>query len=79
MDIDTAWKNKTAPDTCRRCGKIRHWSKDCDLHFDVRYMNEDELEMELENRLATKDVAVSEVPSDVEPLVSIEDFVSLSG
>ena len=42
-------------------------------------MNEDELEMELENRLAAKDVAVPEVPSDVEPLVSIEDFVSLSG
>ena len=79
MDIDAAQKNKTAPDTCHRCGKTGHWSKDCDLHFDVRYMNEDKLEMELENRLAAKDVAVSEAPSDVEPLVSVEDFVSRSG
>ena len=78
MDIDAARKNKTAPDTCCRCGKTGHWSKDCDLCFDVRYMNKDELEMELENRLAVKDIAVSEAPSDVEPLVSIEDFVSRS-
>ena len=78
MDIDAARKNKTAPDMCRHCGKIGHWSKDCDLRFDVCYMNEDELEMELENRLAAKDVAVLEAPSDMEPLVSIEDFVSLS-
>jgi len=79
MDIDAARKNETAPDTCRRCRKTGHWSKDCDLRFDVRYMNEDELEMELENRLATKDVAVLEAPSDVELLVSVEDFVSRSG
>jgi hypothetical protein len=78
MDIDAARKNKTPPDTCRRCGKTGHWSKDCDLRFDVRYMNEDELEMELENRLAAKDVAASEAPSDLEPLVSVEDFVPRS-
>ena len=79
IDIDAAQKNKTTPDTCCCCGKTRHWSKDCNLRFDVRYMNKDKLEMELENRLAAKDVAVLEAPSDVEPLVSIEDFVSLSG
>ena len=79
MDIDAVWKNKTAPDTCCCCGKTRHWSKDCNLHFNICYMNEDELEMELENRLAAKDIAVLKVSSDVEPLVSIEDFVSLSG
>ena len=79
MDIDAAQKNKTTPDTCCHCGKTGHWSKDCDLHFNICYMNEDKLEMELENRLAAKDVAVLEVPSDVEPLVSVEDFVSHSG
>ena len=78
-DIDAVWKNKTAPDTCRHCGKTGHWSKDCNLCFDICYMNEDKLEMELENRLAAKDVAVLEPPSDVEPLVSVEDFVSCSG
>src|SRR5438445_5332578 len=79
MDIDAAWKNETTPDTCHHCGKAGHWSKDCDLHFDIHYINKDELEMELENRLAAKDVAALEAPSDMEPLVSIEDFVSLSG
>jgi len=52
MDIDVARKTKATPDTCRCCGKTRHWAKDCDLHFDVRYTDTDELETELENKLA---------------------------
>ena len=44
-----------------------------------KYMDADELEMELENKLATKDVAPVETPDEAEPPVSVEDFVSHSG
>jgi hypothetical protein len=79
MDIDAARKTKAAPDTCRRCGKTGHWAKDCDLRFDVRYMDTDELERELENKFAAKDVAPAEPPVEEEEELSVEDFVSRSG
>jgi len=42
-------------------------------------MDADELEMELKNKLAAKDVASVETLDKVEPLVGVEDFVSRSG
>jgi len=65
MDIDVA----------RKTG---HWAKECDLRFDVRYMDMDEIEGELENKFAAKDVASVETPDEAEPPVSVEDFVSRS-
>ena len=79
MDIDATRKAKATPDTCRRCGRTGHWAKDCDLRFDIRYMDADELETELENKLAAKDVAPMEMSEEAEPPVSVEDFVSCSG
>jgi len=79
MDIDATRKAKATPNTCRCCRKTGHWAKDCNLRFDVRYMDTDELEMELENKLATKDVAPVETSEEAEPPVSVEDFVSRSG
>jgi len=79
MDVDATQKTKATPNTCRRCGKTRHWAKDCDLRFDVRYMDADELETELKNKLAAKDVAPMETLEEAEPPVSVEDFVSCRG
>jgi len=79
MDIDAARKTKATPDTCQCCGKTGHWAKDCDLRFDVRYMDTDELERELENKFAAKDVASAEPPVEGEEELSVEDFVSCSG
>jgi len=79
MDIDATRKAKATPNTCRRCRKTGHWAKDCDLHFDVWYMDADELETELENKLAARDVAPMETLDEAEPPVSVEDFVSHSG
>jgi len=78
MDIDVTWKTKATPNTCQHCRKTGHWAKDCDLHFNVRYMDADQLEMELKNKLATKDIAPMETPYEAEPPVSVEDFVSRS-
>jgi len=41
-------------------------------------MDTDEIERELENKFAAKDIASVEAPDEVEPLVSVEDFVSRS-
>jgi len=81
MDIDAARKAKAISDTCRRCGETGHWAKDCHRRFDVRYMDADELELMLEDKLAAKDAVPAEPPSEhKEPTpVSVEDFVSHSG
>jgi len=42
-------------------------------------MDTDEIERELENKFAAKDKASVETPDEVEPPVSVEDFVSHSG
>jgi len=78
MDIDVARKTKATPDTCRCCRKTGHWAKECNLRFDVRYMDTDKIERELENKFAAKDIASMETPDEVEPPVSVEDFVSCS-
>jgi len=41
-------------------------------------MDADELETELENKLAAKDVAPMEASEEAEPPVSVENFVSRS-
>ncbi len=81
MDIDAARRARPAPDTCRRCGAAGHWAKDCQLRFDVRYMNSDELETHMENKLAAKDIATEEPPSEEDESgpTELKDFVSRSG
>jgi len=79
MDIDATQKAKATPDTCRHCRKTGHWVKDCNFRFNVQYMDADELETELENKLAAKNVASMETLDEAEPPVSVEDFVSRSG
>jgi len=78
IDIDTTQKAKATPGTCRCCRKTGHWAKDCDLRFDVGYMDADELGTELKNKLAAKDVAPTEASEEAEPPVSVEDFISRS-
>jgi hypothetical protein len=79
MDIDAARKAKALPDTCRRCGKTGHWAKECNLCFDVQYMDTNELERMLEDKLAAKDAAPTEqLEPEVEQTGSVEDFVSHS-
>ena len=78
IDIDAAHKTKAISDNCRCCGKTGHWVRDCDLCFDVHYMDADELELPLEDKLAAKDAVPAKTPAEEEP-VSVEDFVSHSG
>ena len=81
MDIDAARKAKAISDSCRRCGAPGHWAKDCPHKFDVQYMDTDELETALEDKLAAKDAAPTEPITEQEESVpdSVADFVSRSG
>ena len=73
MDIDAARKAKALSDACRRCGSTDHWAKNCPLRFDVRYMDSDELQTELEGKLAARDAVPTE--PELESIDSEEDFV----
>ena len=77
MDIDAACKAKAINDNCCCCGKPGHWSRDCELQFDVHHMTTDEMSVLMENQLATLDVAHSE-PKEEVVAAPVEDFVSSS-
>jgi hypothetical protein len=42
MDINCTRTLKPLAQTCYRCGKTSHISKECDLHHDIRHMTLDE-------------------------------------
>ena len=77
MDIDVAHKAKAINDNCCRCSKPGHWSKDCELRFDVCHMTADKMSALMENQLAALDVAHSE-PEEKVVAALVEDFVSSS-
>ena len=81
MDIDVARKVKALPDMCQCCGKTGHWAKDCKCHFDIRYMDDGEIQKQLEDRLAAQDVAEVNAKKDNEVLNSVDpkDFVPCNG
>ena len=66
-------------EACRRCGKVGHWAKECDLRFDVRFMDANKLEEQLEKKHAALDVAPPDTLADADPAVSTGDFVFHSG
>ena len=77
MDIDAAHKAKAINDNCRRCSKPGHWSKDCELRFDVHHMTANEMSALMENQLAALDVVHSE-PEEEFVAAPVKDFVSSS-
>jgi len=77
MDIDAARKAKAINDNCHCCSKPGHWSKDCELQYDVHHMTADEMAELIENQLAALDVARSE-PKEEVVATPVEDFVSSS-
>jgi hypothetical protein len=73
VEADTAKPRSRLGSNCLRCGKPRHWSRDCLDHFDVRLLSMDELQEILEDRNTLLDV-VAEDSGSPEEKPAGEDF-----
>jgi hypothetical protein len=61
-----AQRKATSLILCYHCGKARHKSTDCDLHFNIHTCTVDKLQGFLEDKLAALDVVAEEDDVTVE-------------
>jgi len=69
MDVDANRRKTPIPPTCYRCGNVGHKVPDCPRQYDIRVWSVEDLETELQLRLARRDV----VPPEDCPTTSEED------
>jgi hypothetical protein len=90
MDVDRTRTLRPLAQTCYRCGKTGHISKECDLRHDIRHMTLDEQDEFIQNIMANRDAAMAAAAestthtgSDEGTLVDREiddaDFIRSSG
>jgi hypothetical protein len=90
MDVNHTRTLKPLAQTCYRCGKTGHISKECDLHHNIRYMTLDEQDEFIQNIMANRNAAMAAAAestthtgSDEGTLVDREiddaDFIRSSG
>ena len=72
MDIDANRRRNQLSPTCFRCGKSGHKVPDCPRQYDIRVWSVEDLEAELQLRLAMRDV----VPPEDCPTVSEEEVAT---
>jgi hypothetical protein len=61
MDVDCTRTLKPLAQTCYRCGKTGHISKECDLHHDICHMTLDEEDEFIQNIMANCDAAMAAI------------------
>jgi hypothetical protein len=59
MDVDRTRTLKPLAQTCYRCGKPGHISKECDLRHDIRHMTLDEQDEFIQDIMANRDAAMA--------------------
>ena len=80
MDIDASRRKAPTSPTCYRCGNVGHKVPDCPRQFDIRVWSTEDLEAELQARLARRDIVPPEdCPSIAEEEVVTSDFLQNSG
>jgi hypothetical protein len=90
MDIDHTQILKPLAQTCYRCGKTSHISKECDLCHDVHHMTLDEQDEFIQNIMANHDAAIAAAAEStthtgssegtlVDREVNDKDFIRSSG
>ena len=76
MDIDASRRGTLTILTCYWCGKPGHKIPDCPLWFDIQALTTEELEAEIQARMAQRDVVmVEDCPSIAEEEISLPDFL----
>jgi hypothetical protein len=76
MDIDVNQKWTPISVSCFQCGKPSHKIPDCLFKYDIRALTTDELEAELEARLAKRDIVpMEDCPSIEEEGILGPDFL----
>ena len=76
MDIDASRRRTPTILTCYQCGKLGHKVPDCPLQFDTWALTTEELEAEVQARMAQRDVVtVEDCLSIVEEEISLLDFL----
>jgi hypothetical protein len=61
MDVDRTRTLKPLAQTCYRCGKTSHISKECDLRHDICHMMLDEQDKFIQNIIANRDAAMAAI------------------
>ena len=75
MDIDANRRRNPLSPTCYRCGNTGHKVPDCPRQFDIRVWSTEDLEAELQARLARRDVVpLEDCPSIEEGEIVTPDF-----
>jgi hypothetical protein len=59
MDVDRTQTLKPLAQTCYRCGKTGHISKECDLRHNIRHMTLDEQDECIQDIMANHDAAMA--------------------
>jgi hypothetical protein len=59
MDVDRTRTLRTLAQTCYRCGKTVHISKECDLRHDIHHMMLDEQDKCIQDIMANRDAAMA--------------------
>jgi hypothetical protein len=61
MDVDRTRTLRPLAQTCYRCGKTGHISKECDLHHDIRHITLDEQDEFIQNIMANRNAAMAAI------------------